>query len=240
MAITDWGSGGSGLALGQHTVDGNTVEHWELGSDLLGDIGATATDFDTGLARRVYFPGATSNLCTCTNTTTSSDRLMGPQNAGFYTTEITYAALVFLSERPGGGTNRHIWRYESPAPNTDVQVFLTTNPVTGVIQVGHYSTAATFESDTLALSIPVEQWVHLTYTRSAAGNTGKVWVNNTGETWSTTNGPSTANVSGTTQLCLGNHGDGITATPSSFYSLIIKNTEVNDAAVAAMVAEVGL
>ena len=241
MAVILYGGGGGGPLLGQHSVDGDTVEHWAFDGDTLGDIGTTTTDFDSGRNIFAPFPGGSASMCVACPNGDNTDKMSASGTSGLISTEMTMAALVFQSEFPGGITKIPLWRFEARNGGADdVQWLLTCDPSTGAIRVGHIISGPGFVFDDLALTIPTDEWVHVAMTRNAAGTGGHVYVNDTREAWSVATAPDASAITANTVLCLGNGSGG---TPDSgFYmsSLIIKDIECSEAQVAAMRGQCGL
>ena len=241
MAIYQYGGGGGGgPLLGQHSVDGDTVEHWAFDGDTLGAIGTTTTDFDNGRNIFAPFPGSSTSLCVACPNGDNLDKMSASTTAGLISTEMTMAAIVYQAKYPGVVGRIPLWRFERTiGGQNDVLWLLNPDATNGQIRVGHIAAGATFVFDDLTLAIPEDQWCHITMTRNAAGTGGAVYINGTKETWSVASPPDLTAIQGNTVLCLGNASDGSIDGSFHYSSLILKDIECSDAQVAAMAAECG-
>jgi hypothetical protein len=242
MAITAWGSGGGGgLVLSPHTVDVNTVEHWELTDNFVADNDPVNHNFDAGTFVPGYLPGSSSKTCyVCPPTPAATAR--GAASAALQLTNTyTIAACVYNPGYPGGAQNQVLWRFAPWDQGSDIEANntlydLAMNPLTGVLRVFWENGAGVNNTDTLALTLPEYQWSYVAMVVNADGLGGTVYVNDSSEAFTMSNA-ATGGTSGELNLGNGNQGD---PTRFSFYSLIIKDIAATSGQVAALRASVGL
>ena len=229
------------LVITPHTVDGDTIEHWELDADLIPDIDNTNNDFDTGLYHPAYLPGSTSKTC-CATSPDTVGAITGATNSNLRQTgAFTVAACVYQGKRAGGGTNRVLWRYApfdqtgdgTEANNTFYD--LAYEP-SGNLRVFWENSTGTNNVASTTVNLPEFQWSHVVWTRNSDNVTGRVYVNGVYEEYTQSNA-ATGATNGVLNLGNGNLGD-----PSylAFYSLIVKDIAVTKAQVDAMRKQVGL
>ena len=234
--------GQRGLILRPHVVDGDTIEHWELGEDLIPDLSPANNDFDVGYYVPGPLPGSTTRSC-CVSPLNADYGISGAEGGSLapLSGELSVAVCVYLGTNPGGATNYPLFRHAPFDQGSDTEANNTIYDLayastTGALRIFWENGAGNNNTYTTSLNLPEHQWSHVVWTRNSDLVSGSIYLNGVKEDYTMSNA---ATVSVNNVLNLGNGNQGA---PSylSFYSLIFKDIALTQAQVTSMRGQTGL
>lgn len=237
------GGGGGGFidpTLNAHTVDGDTVAHWEFNGDATCGVVSPGQDFDVSslLGWPLVFPGHTRRCLPDGSSTLPRSGVASGDVAALRfpaATAVTVAGCLFLSS----DHQVDLVKLSTDTGGFSEQFVLSATVTTRTMTYGHSTSGSTYETATPSGTppvFPINEWCWFAGVRNADGKSGTLRINGDSCTWTTS---AVGRTTTSQRWSVFNTWDNMRPR-ASMYSLIIKDIACTTEQLDAMQAQTGI